>query len=352
MNTIISDSIPLAITIIIVLISYQGTKFILNRQTKGQPQKGLLKTIVLFSIMVIGIIAIILAIPMEDTFRGQVTSLIGIVIAAVLSLSSATFIGNGLAGIMLRSINNFKPGDFIQVNDIFGRVSERGLFHTEIQTEDRDLTTVPNLTLTNNPVKVTRSSGTVISATCSLGYDVSRLKIEKALLDAAKNAGLVDPFVYILEMGDFSVVYKVHGILENVKTVISQKSKLYGMMLDSLHDAGIEIVSPSFMNQRQVGDQIFIPKKTRSDARLAEELGDEKPEEYIFDKAEEAQTIETVRERIQEINNKIASFEKNIKTESDPNAKEKLKNKVFKLNEVKTKLNNWIDEQLNKIENK
>ena len=45
---------------------------------------------------------------------------------------------------------------------LFGRVTERGLFHTEIQTEDRDLVTLPNLYLVTNPVKVVRTFLTVL----------------------------------------------------------------------------------------------------------------------------------------------------------------------------------------------
>ncbi len=116
-------------------------------------------------------------------------------------------------------------------------VSERGLFHTEIQTENRDLTTIPNLYLVTNAVRVTRSSGTFISGVCSLGYDVNRQKIEKALLDAAERAELKDPFVRITELGDFSVVYKVYGMVKDIKTVLSAQSRLNAMILDALHDA-------------------------------------------------------------------------------------------------------------------
>lgn len=90
----------------------------------------------------------------------------------------------------------------------FGRVSKRGLFHTEIQTEDRDLITLPNLYLVSHPVTTVRNSGTIISSTVSLGYDVPRGRIEASLLRAAQNAGLQDPFVRIFELGDFSVSYR------------------------------------------------------------------------------------------------------------------------------------------------
>ena len=60
------------------------------------------------------------------------------------------------------------------------------MLRTEIQTERRNLTTFPNLYLVTNPVRVMRSSGTVISVEVSLGYDVSRHLVEKLLLEAAE----------------------------------------------------------------------------------------------------------------------------------------------------------------------
>ena len=115
-----------------------------------------------------------------------------------------------------------------------------------IQNEFRDLVTIPNLYLTTHPVTTTRSSGTIVSATVSLGYDVSRTKIEELLLVAAGNTGLQDPFVQILDLGDFSVTYRISGLLTNVKRLLSARTRLRAAMLTALHEAGVEIVSPTF----------------------------------------------------------------------------------------------------------
>jgi len=126
-----------------------------------------------------GLLIVILVIPMGDTMRGQVLSLIGILLSAAIALSSTTVPGNAMAGVMMRGVRNFRMGDFIRAGEHFGRVSEQGLFHTEIQTEDRELTTIPNLHLVTHPVTTIRTSGTMISTSVSLGYDVSRLRIEE-----------------------------------------------------------------------------------------------------------------------------------------------------------------------------
>jgi small-conductance mechanosensitive channel len=121
-----------------------------------------------------------------------------------------------------------------------------------IQTEERDLTTLPNLLLVSHPITVIRSSGTIVSATVSLRYDIAHQTIEKLLVDAAIAAKPKDPFVPFLELGDYSVTYRVAGFLGEVKHLLSAHSKLRAMMLSTLHDGGIEIVSPMVMNQRQL----------------------------------------------------------------------------------------------------
>jgi len=302
------------LTAVLFYLLFIVAKKLLDRQAKGHTDKALIRSIVLFLIGFMGIVSIILALPMDPEQKGQITSLVGIVLSAVLGLSSTTFIGNALAGIALKLRKSFKPGDFIEVNNIFGRVTEQGLFHTEIQTIDRDLTTLPNMTLASNSVKVTRQSGSFISVECSLGYDVNRLKIEEALLKAAKNAGLQEAFVHIISLGDFSIVYRVHGLLKDVKSIVSAKSRLTGHVIDALHSAGIEILSPNFMNQKQVGDTIFIPKKYHTKDK--EILNENTPEDVIFDKADEAEGLEKRKLLLEEVQQKlddsICEFNKNI----------------------------------------
>lgn len=90
-------------------------------------------------------VLVIIALPVASELRGQLLSLFGLAITALLTLSGTTFVSNAMAGLMLRSLANFRAGDFLRVEGHFGRVTERGLLHTEIQTEDRDLVTLPNL---------------------------------------------------------------------------------------------------------------------------------------------------------------------------------------------------------------
>ncbi|WP_405226621.1 mechanosensitive ion channel family protein [Lentisalinibacter sediminis] len=296
------DYVPaLAAAALVAAVLALGQWLLLSRKPLGTEAR-LPRQLVMLLLTAAGLLLVVLLLPMSDNTRGQVLSLIGIVLTAVIALSSTTFVANAMAGLMLRMVKSFRPGDFVSVGEEFGRVTERGLFHTEIQTEERDLTTIPNLYLVTNPVTVVHYSGTMIAASLSLGYDVAHRRIETLLKEAASDAGLEEPFVQVRELGDFSVTYRVSGFLAEVKHLLTARSNLRRAILDTLHGAGIEIVSPTFMNQRRIGDgvQVMPPEADGGSAPRKPAPAEEKPEDRIFDKAEEAGERESLRLELEE----------------------------------------------------
>ena len=109
-------------------------------------------TLTSFLIVLIGALVFILSLPIEQNIKGQILSFLGIIISAGIALSSTTVLGNLIAGIMNNSMNRFRNGDLIRVADFQGRVTEKGAFHTEIQLEDSNFMTIPNLFIAKHPV--------------------------------------------------------------------------------------------------------------------------------------------------------------------------------------------------------
>jgi len=300
------------------------------------------KKAISYLIIFIGTLTFILLLPIDKSLKGQILSFLGIIISAAIALSSTTVLGNLIAGIINNSMKRFRNGDLINVGDLIGRVTKKSMFHVEIQLEDSNFVTIPNLFIVSNPVKLTRKSNTVISATVSLGYNVSRTKTEEYLKKAALSAGLKDPYVYITELGDFSVTYKIHGFLENSDNFFSIQSLLKGNMIDGLHEHNIEIVSPSFMNQKKVDDIVFIPKEP-VEKKL--EQKQKSPEELIFDKAIKLEKIENKKDYLREIDNRIESLKEKIKNLIDEEEINKTKGSIDKLEEIQKKILQNIEEQ-------
>lgn len=284
----------------------------------------------------LGILAFTISLPIEKTLKTDIISLIGIVLSAAFAFSSTTLIGNALAAVMNSNIKNFHLGDFIEIENMFGRVTNKGLFRTEIQTEDSNLTSFPNLYIASNPLRIMRESGTIVSTTVSLGYDLNRSQIETILLGAAKDCGLTEPFIYITKLGDFSVTYKISGLLTEINKVITMTYKLNAKVMDHLHREGIEIVSPGFMNQRQVNDIDFIPEVTKDDDFIKDE---KLPEEIVFDKAIQASRVDEQIKSLERIDREIKKLKKASK---DAKAKEEISSRIKTLEELKEKLKSHI----------
>lgn len=299
--------LPLLATIVVVIVVLLLVNRVLRRRWGGRPDAQFRFQLIMLVATFVGILAVIVELPISDSLRGQLLSLIGIILSAAIALSSTTFIGNIMAGIMLKTIRSARPGDFITLGDLTGRITEMDLLHTEVQTEFRDLVTVPNLNMVTQPMKVVRASGTIISAEVSLGYDVPNGRVAELLKAAAADAGLGDAFVHVRELGDFSVTYRVAGLLEDVQSLISARSALRVAMLNTLHANDIEIVSPTFMNQRPLGDERrFIPESARSEqSRAAADAA--KAEAIAFDKANEAASAEELRKAIQALDRQLES---------------------------------------------
>ena len=322
-------------TVLFTLVIVFFIRYFFEWKMRNKPEKSLLKQWLVILAIVIGVVIFIVSLPIKDSLRGQILSLFGIVLSAAIALSSTNFLGNALAGMMLRGIRNFQLGDYIQVQDHFGRVSSRGLLSVEIQGEDRNFTSLPNLYLIRNPVKVIHQQATIVSAKISLGYDVERHLVKELLLEAAIETEIKEPFVLIDELGDFSITYRISGLLEDNCYLLSVRSRLMGHVLDALHKSSIEIVSPTFMNTRAVSDKTFIPGILYKDNE--EQKENDVPEKIIFDKANLAEETEKLKQEIKVIEKEIHGL-KLMSKEIDKSLLEALQLRIDGLNDEKGSL--------------
>lgn len=311
----VTETLPLialsTVEVAVIIAVALGMNHLVARRYASQPGLYTRMQIIQTAILLLALVIIIAILPIGDSRRGQLLSLIGILLSAAIALSSTTVLGNAMAGIMMRSVRAFKLGDLIKIEGHFGRVTEMDLFHIEIQTESSDLTTLSNVYMITHPYQVIRSSGTIISVEVSLGYDVPRRRIRELLLEAATRAELEEPFVQVGELGDFSVSYRVAGLLKDVSRLIAARSRLREMTLDALHEGGVEIVSPNFMNTRALAvDQRIMPPVER---RRAEDE-DSAPDAVVFDKAQEAASVQAERDEHRKLMEQVTALQEQLKT--------------------------------------
>lgn len=310
------NAAPLLITLVCVAVTLVAAHWFLlaSHPDMGNGRK-FPRQLIMLGLTISGAIAIAITLPVSDSTRNQIIALIGVLLSGVLAFSSSSVLANLMAGILLRMTRAFRTGDFMRVGDYFGRVAERGLFDVEIQTEQRELVSLSNSFLMANPITVIRSSGAIVQATLSLGYDVHHAKVEPLLLQAASDIGLQEGFTQILELGDYSITYRISGLLVEVDNLLTARSDLFRQVLDVLHGAGIEIMSPSFMSQRPLPPgQSILPVPEAAMGRVKRT----RAEDVVFDKAEEAQAKSrhrhTLAEQVRALEAKITDSEGSVRT--------------------------------------
>lgn len=316
---------------------------IFRRAGTNETEARFRSQIVTVAIVLVGLLGVIFVLP-EGSDSDLAFSVVGLIVTGALAISSQSIIANAMAGLMLRSVSSFGPGDFIEVSDRIGRVTERGLFHTEIQTADSDLVTLPNSLMVSQPVRVVRASGTIVSATASIGYDVSRHVLEELFIEAAEAAGLVDPFVQVLELGDYSVNYRVAGFLEDPRSLLAARSRLRMKILDTLSEAGIEIMSPTYIARREATNEPLLPEPSDSSNKRFRRTA----EARVFDKADTAQQIEENKAKLVEAEENLDILRLELGN-SDPEIAERAKRAVERgerrIELLQSRINNLTEAQ-------
>lgn len=138
------------------------------------------------------------------------------------------------------------------------------------------------------------------------------------------------------------MTYEIHGFLEDSTKYFSSTSLLKAEVMDKLHDAHIEIVSPTFANQRRVDEKQFIPGHITETHITTDKL----PEKLIFDEAIKSEKIETKKDSLKEIYKKQDALKEKLKTLKDEKEIAQIKDLIQINDKLQTRLEKNVKAQL------
>lgn len=113
------------IVIIAIIIVLLLNTWIFNKIKSVKTSTHVIRNSIVFFVVLFGILVFILALSIDKNLKGQILSFLGIIISAGIALSSITVLGNLIAGIMNNSMNRFKNGDLIHLDNLQGRVTKK-----------------------------------------------------------------------------------------------------------------------------------------------------------------------------------------------------------------------------------
>ena len=119
----------------------------------------------------------------------DLTGLVAILAAAGFAVGMALqgSLGNFASGILILTLKPYKVGDWIQVEDKFGRVEEIGIFSTDVLTPGNKILIIPNSMITDSVVTNFSEKGMIrLELEVTMPYEESFPRVQEIISDALK----------------------------------------------------------------------------------------------------------------------------------------------------------------------
>jgi small-conductance mechanosensitive channel len=192
--------IPAALFLVTLIVVYAIGKAVLSplvtRALDGQGHDPTVKSLA-SSITAAVIWVLALAVAFTVAGFGSVIAAFGVfagAIALAVGFAAQDLLGNFVSGIFILKDEPFEIGDWIEVDDIVGRVEDIDLRVTRLRTFDNERITVPNSELANNavtnPVAYEKLRQKFVFG---VGYDDDIAHAKEVILDEAERTeGILD----------------------------------------------------------------------------------------------------------------------------------------------------------------
>lgn len=211
----------------------------LEKAHLGVEITGFLKSIIttVLKIVVIAVAASVIGIKM--------TALIGLLGAAVFAIGMALqgFMGNFASGLTILFLKPYKVGDWISVNDSFGKVKSIQIFNTTLETPNDKTLILPNGQVTDNTITNFSTIGDIrLELNVTMPYEESYPKVQEVIKGALKKSQYVkwdkEPLIGIEN-------YDSHNITLAIRPYVSPDDfwdatyEIYGLIKQAYSENGV-----------------------------------------------------------------------------------------------------------------
>ncbi|WP_374681368.1 mechanosensitive ion channel family protein [Accumulibacter sp.] len=203
-------------------------------------------------------------IPMSDSdaFKG-----LSVMLGFMFTLGSAGIVNQLMSGLVLVYARALSVGDFVEIGENAGVVSQVGVLSTKVINMRNEEITIPNAVLIGNPIRnfsrLASERGTLVSTKVTIGYDTPWRQVHALLIAAAKDTpGLrpvPTPFVYQKSLADWYVEYELFAHMDKPLERIPVLSALHANIQDQFNTYGVQIMSPNF--EAQPANNVVVPRE-------------------------------------------------------------------------------------------
>jgi small-conductance mechanosensitive channel len=209
-------------------------------------------------VVLIWVAALVVAYPYIPGSQTAAFQGISVLLGLMVSLGSAGFVNQVMSGLVVAYSRSVRTGEFVQVGQTQGTVTEVGVLATKIVTPTRQEITIPNAVMVGSPLTnfsrhADPARGSLIATSLTIGYDTPWRQVEALLIEAARRTATIraDPPPRVMQraLQDFYVEYLLIFSLDKPETQVAVLSELHAQIQDVFNEHGVQIMSPHFMAQ-------------------------------------------------------------------------------------------------------
>ncbi|SNY59712.1 Small-conductance mechanosensitive channel [Arsukibacterium tuosuense] len=203
--------------------------------------------------LIVTSIGILIALELLDA-TALVSAMLGVagVIGIALGFAFRNIVENYLAGVLLSTRNPFAIGDFIQVDDMTGKVMRLTSRDTVLMTLDGNHLRIPNSQIITSPMtNFTRNPLRRFEFNVGVSVELDLVRVrELAISTLHSMPGILAeprPRVLVQELGDSTVTIRIFAWLDQRDTdFLKARSEAIRLVKSAFDQAGIEMPEPIY----------------------------------------------------------------------------------------------------------
>jgi small-conductance mechanosensitive channel len=188
----------------------------------------------------------------SDAFKGM-----SVLIGLMVTWGGSNLVGQWASGLILMYSRTLRVGEYVQINQQEGTVTELKTFITRIRTGLGEEITFPNAvvlaTTTKNYSRAVKGRGYIVDTVVTIGYDTPWRQVAAMLTEAARRTPgvLADPSprVFQTALSDFYIEYRLvcQAIPELPRPRAEVLDALHANVVDVFNEQGVQIMSPHYL---------------------------------------------------------------------------------------------------------
>lgn len=239
----------LVLAIIVSVVLGRIARAVVTRVLSGPGREGVAYAIGRMAQYLVVVLGVLLGLENAGVSLGALATL-GAIVSVGIGFGLQNIAQNFISGVILLIERPIQKGDWLQMGDVEGSVTEIEMRATRVVTRDGVSVLVPNSKLISDEVHNLSAPTTLNRLRISVGaaYGSDSELVRKTLLDVASaNDEVVDypaPLVYFTRFGDSSLDFVLNVWIDNPKRRPDVNSDLHFAIDAAFREAGISMPFP------------------------------------------------------------------------------------------------------------